>query len=123
MHKEKCNSILGDTMGYRIGNAIKIWAGIVALSLFGVVWAQAQEPAQTTQEQQAQQPTDFDRPATDSAGYPSQDRSPVPVASSAQMQKADGKRRPDLPVEAYFFNGDVTHLKDCGDHWPPDSLS
>ena len=29
----------------------------------------------------------------------------------------------DLPMEAYFFNGDVTHLKDCGDHWPPDSLS
>jgi gamma-glutamylcyclotransferase (GGCT)/AIG2-like uncharacterized protein YtfP len=24
----------------------------------------------------------------------------------------------DSPVEAYFFNGDVTHLKDCGDHWP-----
>jgi len=33
-------------------------------------------------------------------------------------------RRPILlqgwnsPVEAYFFNGDVTGLKDCGDHWP-----
>ena len=27
------------------------------------------------------------------------------------------------PVEAYFFNGDAAPLKDCGDHWPPDSLS
>lgn len=26
----------------------------------------------------------------------------------------------DSPVEAYFFNGDVTDLKDCGDHWPPE---
>jgi gamma-glutamylaminecyclotransferase len=26
----------------------------------------------------------------------------------------------DSPVEAYFFNGDVTHLKDCGDDWPPE---
>jgi gamma-glutamylcyclotransferase (GGCT)/AIG2-like uncharacterized protein YtfP len=25
----------------------------------------------------------------------------------------------DIGVEAYFFNGDVTNLKDCGDHWPP----
>ena len=26
----------------------------------------------------------------------------------------------DSPVQAYFFNGDMTSLKDCGDHWPPD---
>ena len=27
----------------------------------------------------------------------------------------------DTAVEAYFFNGDVTSLKDCGDHWPQDN--
>jgi len=26
----------------------------------------------------------------------------------------------DSPVEAYYFNGDVTRLKDCGDHWSPE---
>jgi gamma-glutamylaminecyclotransferase len=26
----------------------------------------------------------------------------------------------DAQVEAYYFNGDVANLKDCGDHWPPD---
>lgn len=25
----------------------------------------------------------------------------------------------DLPVQAYFFNGDVSILKDCGERWPP----
>jgi len=25
----------------------------------------------------------------------------------------------DTSVQAYFFNGDVTNLKDCGDCWPP----
>jgi gamma-glutamylcyclotransferase (GGCT)/AIG2-like uncharacterized protein YtfP len=29
----------------------------------------------------------------------------------------------DSPVEAYFFNGDVTHLKECGDHWPAEDKS
>jgi gamma-glutamylaminecyclotransferase len=27
----------------------------------------------------------------------------------------------DSPVEAYFYNGDVTGLKVCGDRWPPGS--
>ena len=26
----------------------------------------------------------------------------------------------DPAVLAYFFNGDVAHLKDCGDRWPRD---
>lgn len=35
-------------------------------------------------------------------------------------------RRPILlqgsnsPMQAYFYRGDVAHLKDCGDHWRPE---
>jgi gamma-glutamylcyclotransferase (GGCT)/AIG2-like uncharacterized protein YtfP len=27
----------------------------------------------------------------------------------------------DSLVQAYFFNGNVTGLKDCGDRWPPEN--
>lgn len=47
----------------------------------------------------AQEPDSLNRPTTDAGGYANQDRTPAVLSS--RMQKADGKRRADLPVEAY----------------------
>jgi hypothetical protein len=63
----------------------KISLGFLAF-VFLVVVVNAQEP---------------NRPATDAGGYAMQDRTTAEPSSPSPMQKADGKRRADLPVEAY----------------------
>ena len=67
-----------------------MWMGILSVTVLGLGV-------------RAQEPENPNRPATDAGGYATQDRAPAPPSAepSAPMQKADGKRRADLPVEAY----------------------
>lgn len=85
-------------MGYRISNNGKFLTGVLLLGFWSTGLLRAQEPSQPVQDPQSQEAGRSNPPATDTDGYPRQDRAPLP---SAQMQKADGKRRADLPVEAY----------------------
>jgi len=88
----------GTIMGYGIPDNSKFLVGVLVLGFWGTALLQAQEPIQPSQNQQSQETDSSNRSATDANGYPRQDRTPLPTA---QMQKADGKRRADLPVEAY----------------------